>query len=131
MQRSSLPPEGTCSLKRKKSRNDDDSNSDKDGSNTEPEQDSDAPSKTALSCTNVNAAMLHYAAQKQLWPDQSSKLDLFLLVSIFSYTAIPWLLLNTAHMQDSTTLAQQAKVYIAILSVENKLDNFSSTPPPY
>ncbi|KIK09284.1 hypothetical protein K443DRAFT_942 [Laccaria amethystina LaAM-08-1] len=73
---------------------------------------SPAPQLETLSpsISNLTAATLRYANTKKLRPEQRDEAEAFLLESAAGH---------------------QARLYIAILSVENKIDTFRSAAPPY
>jgi hypothetical protein len=83
------------------------------------------PQTSLPSISNVTNAALRYATHKKLRPEQHDELETFLLVSSC--------LVNESHLStvQDTGPGQQAKLFITILSLENKVDAFQSTAPPY
>jgi len=123
MMRSSPTPEPVLG---KRTRRVDDST---DGNDTEPDNESPstAQPESLPSISNVAAATMRYALKKKLRPEQRDEVDGFLLVST-PLTYLPCLCLNIG--QD-TALGRQAKLFVCILSLENKVDAFRSAAPPY
>ncbi|KAF8914281.1 hypothetical protein CPB84DRAFT_1841008 [Gymnopilus junonius] len=101
MLRSSPPPEPLLG-KRMRENNDEDEN-EPEPQAVEPSPSDGPPQTVMLSISNVNAATLRYATFKKLRPDQWDEIDSFLL----------------------------AKIYVCLLSIENKVDTFRSATPPY
>lgn len=104
------------------------------GDNGEDDVEDDATTpalqlQTSLpSISNITAAALRYATNKKLRPEQREEVEAFLLVS-FCFIAYSLVLVSETP-QDSAT-GRQAKIFIAILSIENKIDTFRSAAPPY
>ena len=120
MPRSSPPPEQVLGKR---------ANEQNDGpeGDTEPEE----GSATALAQArapllgNITAVTLQYAANKRLRAEQCDELEAFLQVSI---SLMNFFCLTIG--QD-TALGPQAKLFVCVLSVENKIDAFRSAAPPY
>jgi len=117
--RSSPPPEPV--LGKRPHQEDDNGGDDNRDTSTPPMQ----PQTSLPSLSNVTAAALGYATHKKLRPEQRDELETFLLVSIRPVFESR---LSTA--QD-TVPGRQAKLFITILSLENKVDAFRSAAPPY
>ncbi len=122
MLRSSPPPEPV--LGKRTRQEDDDGNID-----TEPDEDLPSTSQQSLppSVSNVADASRRYALKKKLRPEQRDEVDVFLLVSALS---IHLRCLRLNFTQD-TALGRQTKLFVCLLSLENKVDAFRSAAPPY
>ena len=118
MLRSSPTPEPL--LGKRTHREDDDNGSDNNEDTSTPQ-----PTQLLPSTSNITAAALRYATHKKLRPEQRDELENFLLVSSCLVSESR---LSTA--QDSAP-GRQAKLFITILSLENKIDAFRSAAPPY
>jgi hypothetical protein len=118
--RSSPPPEPVLG-KRRHQEDDNGSDGNEDTSTLPPMQ----PQTSLPSISNVTAAALEYATHKKLRPEQRDELETFLLVSSCPVCES---CLSTA--QD-TAPGRQAKLFITILSLENKVDAFRSAATPY
>lgn len=105
MLRSSPPPEQVVG---KRTRQEDDDG----GIDTEPDEDSPSTYQQSLppSVSNVADATRRYALKKKLRPEQRDEVDAFLL---------------------DTALGRQTKLFVSVLSLENKVDAFRSAAPPY
>ncbi|KAF8952144.1 hypothetical protein BDZ97DRAFT_1880774 [Flammula alnicola] len=107
MSRSSPPPEQVLG---KRTHEQDD---EQEGGDTEPEEGTSATAQAQSlppSLSNVTAATLRYATYKKLRTEQRDELEAFLR---------------------DTALGRQAKLFVCVLSVENKIDAFRSAAPPY
>lgn len=84
-----------------------------DGNDTEQDEDLSPPvqpSSATSSFGNVTAAALRYASKKKLRPEQRDEVEALLL---------------------DTALGRQAKLFICVLSLENKVDAFRSASPAF
>ena len=124
MDRSSPPPEPILGKRTSEQDTDQDG-----GDATEPDE-GDSTTETARpqgsSSDVTTAATLRYASRKKLRSEQRDEVETFLQVSSSMYLALCDL--NTP--KDSA-LGRQAKLFVCILSVENKIDAFRSATPPY
>jgi len=96
---------------------------------TEPEEGTSATAQAqslAPSLGNVTAATLRYATNKKLRAEQRDELEAFLHVSTSLMHFGPCLTVG-----QETALGRQAKLFVCLLSVENKIDAFRSAAPPY
>ena len=119
MLRSSPPPEPV--LGKRPHQEDDNGGDDNRDTSTPPMQ----PQTSLPSLSNVTAAALGYATHKKLRPEQRDELETFLLVS-----SCPVCESRLSTAQD-TAPGRQAKLFITILSLENKVDALRSAAPPY
>ncbi|KJA18026.1 hypothetical protein HYPSUDRAFT_205753 [Hypholoma sublateritium FD-334 SS-4] len=107
MLRSSPAPETSALGKRTR----DDDNEAHDGTDTEPDSEAPLTSQVlAPTSSNVTTASLRYATQKRIRSEQRGELDAFLLDS---------------------ALGRQARIFVCLLSIENKIEAFQSATPPY
>jgi len=118
--RCSPPPEPVLG-KRPHQEDDNGSDGNEDTSTLPPMQ----PQTSLPSISNVTAVALEYATHKKLHPEQRDELETFLLVS-----SCPVCEPRLSTAQD-TAPGRQAKLFITILSLENKVDAFQSAAPPY
>jgi hypothetical protein len=123
MLRSSPPPEQVLG---KRTHEQDD---EQEGGDTEPEEETSARSLVP-SFSNVTAATLRYATYKKIRAEQRDELEAFLQVSISLMYHGPSVSTFLNIGQD-TALGRQAKLFVCLLSVENKIDTFRSATPPY
>jgi len=101
-----------------------------DGNDTEQDEDLSSPvqpSSTTSSFGNVTAAALRYASKKKLRPEQRDEVEALLLVS--TSCVMSWCLY--LNIRQDTALGRQAKLFICVLSLENKVDAFRSAAPPF
>ena len=124
MDRSSPPPEPI--LGKRTSGQD----TDQDGGNaTEPDE-GDSTTETTRpqgsSSDVITTATLRYASRKKLRSEQRDEVETFLQVSSSMYLA-----LYDLNTPKDSALGRQAKLFVCILSVENKIDAFRSATPPY
>lgn len=103
---------------------------DADGSDDEGEATAQAPQpqQTMPSVSNIAAAAKRYATHKKLRAEQREEVDAFLLVS---RSLINYFLCVNFNIPQDTAAGRQVKMFIALLSVENKVDTFRSSAPPY
>lgn len=98
---------------------------------TEPEE--EGTSATGLapppapSFSNVSVAASRYATHKKLRAEQRDELEAFLQVR----TSPMYFSSSILNIGQDTTLGRQAKLFVSLLSVENKIDVFRSAAPPY
>ena len=96
---------------------------------TEPEEGTSATAQAlslAPSLGNLTAATLRYATNKKLCAEQRDELEAFLHVGTSLMHFGPCLTVG-----QETALGRQAKLFVCLLSVENKVDAFRSAAPPY
>ena len=101
-----------------------------DGNDTEQDEDLSSPvqpSSTTSSFGNITAAALRYASKKKLCPEQHDEVEALLLVS--TSCVMSWCLY--LNIRQDTALGRQAKLFICVLSLENKVDAFRSASPPF
>lgn len=126
MLRSSPPPEPVLG---KRVHQDDEP---QDGNDTEPGEGSSLTASPAPpvppSISNVAAACQRYAAKKKLRPEQRDEIDVFLLVSNISST---YLSARIYKIGQDSALGQQAKLFMLLIAVENKINAQQSAAPPY
>lgn len=115
---SSPPPEP---LLGKRTRNED---GDDEGEHV-PTSPAPQPETSSPSTSNITAAALRYATTKKLRPEQRDEAEAFLLVSCY------FIAYFTLKSSQESAAGRQARLYIAILSIENKIDTFRSAAPPY
>ncbi len=126
MLRSSSPaPEPETSALGRTRDNDDEG----DGAETEPETEPPTTSQALVpNASNVTAAALRYATQKRIRSEQRGELDTFLSASPF--LKLHFLLHLIDIVQDSA-VGRQARIFVCLLSIENKIEAFQSASPPY
>jgi len=101
-----------------------------DGNDTEQDEDLSPPvqpSSATSSFGNVTAAALRYASKKKLRPEQRDEVEALLLVS--TSCIMSWCLY--LNIRQDTALGRQAKLFICVLSLENKVDAFRSASPAF
>ena len=82
--------------------------------------------KTLLpSTSNITVVALQYATTKKLHPEQWDEAEAFLLVSCYFIAHF------TVKSLQESAVGQRARLYITILSIENKIDTFRLAVPPY
>ena len=75
--------------------------------------------------SNITVAALQYATTKKLHPEQQDEAEAFLLVSCY------FIAFFTLKSSQESAVGHQARLYITILLIENKIDTFWLAVPPY
>lgn len=129
MLRSSPPPETALGKRARQGEGDDPRDRTDENTNTDPDEETSVSSAQSPlpSLSNVATAALRYASKKKLRPDQRDEVDTFLLVSINLFL-VPG---NSEASVQDTALGRQAKLFICLLLIENKIESFRSAAPPY
>jgi hypothetical protein len=79
------------------------------------------------SISNVTGSTQQYASKKKLHPKQHNEVDAFLLVSaVIDMLRCLWM-----NIGQDTALGHQAKLFVHMLALENKLDTIRSAAPLY
>ncbi len=103
------------------------------GEDTEPDE-VDTTTETTRpqesSSDAITAATLRYASRKKLRPEQRDEVEAFLQACSFFDSCLIDLTYDLNFPKDSA-LGRQAKLFVCVLSVENKIDAFRSATPPY
>jgi hypothetical protein len=77
--------------------------------------------------SNVTGSTQRYASKKKLRPKQHDEVDAFLLVSaIIDMLRCLWM-----NIGQDMALGHQAKLFVHVLALENKLNTIRSAVPPY
>jgi hypothetical protein len=100
------------------------------GSDTELDEEGSSTTQSQPappSIRNVTGLVQQFVSKKKLRPEQRDEVDTFLLVSdLIDVLRCLWM-----NFGQDTALGRQAKLFVCVLALGNKLDNIRSAAPPY